>query len=197
MTSGNTHMQDEPTDRWSGEGASRSYAAPALPTLADFVRGHGRMTREEFLAAVEVPALVLNQATQGESTPSLVMTRTSTDGEEEARELHVAFLRKRPGSNSFSMMITLGRADNNDIVVKHTLISKFHAYFRTLGGSYTLVDAGSLNGTWIDGKRCAPERSYPLKSGAQLRFGEALVGEFMAPEELYALVRHTVDAGGA
>ena len=107
------------------------------------------------------------------------------------RSLRLAPLTKRPGANSFSMMITVGRTENNDIVLKHTMVSKFHAYFRTLGENFTLVDAGSLNGTWLDGKRCAPERSYPLKSGSQIKLGGAVIAEFMTPADLFQLVQES------
>jgi hypothetical protein len=180
---------DDPTASWEGSSATGPYSAPTLSTLAEFVRGHKLMSQDEFLAAVTVPYLVLNAAAMGESTPALVMTQTSEQLLGAAQELRVAPLAKRPGANTFSMMVTVGRTDNNDIVIKHTVVSKFHAYFRTVGDGYTLVDAGSLNGTWLDGKRCAPERSYPLKSGCQIKLGGAVVAEYMDPEDLYRLVQ--------
>lgn len=64
---------------------------------------------------------------------------------------------------TFPSMITVGRTDNNDLVVPDEQISKFHAYFRLVGERLELADAGSRNGTFVAGRRLAPEsESAPL-----------------------------------
>ena len=74
-----------------------------------------------------------------------------------------------PARNPFEAMITLGRAPNNDVVLACERISKFHAYVATdsIAKQSVLIDAGSANGTWLDGKKIergvreiiAPQRS--------------------------------------
>ena len=54
---------------------------------------------------------------------------------------------------TFPSMITVGRTDNNDLVVPDEQISKFHAYFRLVGGRIEVADAGSRNGTFVAGRR--------------------------------------------
>ena len=71
---------------------------------------------------------------------------------ENPKELAIAPLRKRPGGNAFTGMITVGRADNNDLVISDGTVSKFHAYFRRLGQRWTITDANSRNGTMVDGQ---------------------------------------------
>src|SRR5690242_2597304 len=65
----------------------------------------------------------------------------------------------------FPSMITVGRTQNNDIVVPDTAISKFHAFFRLDGKSVELADAGSRNGTFVDNRRLAPKQPVRLKAG--------------------------------
>jgi pSer/pThr/pTyr-binding forkhead associated (FHA) protein len=73
-----------------------------------------------------------------------------------------------------SGFITIGRTRNNDLVVRGASVSKFHAFVRFRGGSMLIQDAGSTNGTRVDGNS-VPKRgegdmvSVPL--GAHLEFG--------------------------
>ncbi|HEX6835590.1 MAG TPA: FHA domain-containing protein, partial [Polyangia bacterium] len=57
--------------------------------------------------------------------------------------------------STFPSMITVGRTDNNDLVVSDEQISKFHAFFRVFGERVELTDAGSRNGTFVGTKRLA------------------------------------------
>jgi adenylate cyclase len=51
-------------------------------------------------------------------------------------------------------LLTIGRTPPNDIVVAHPKVSRNHAMIRMLeAGEYYLVDVGSTNGTFLNGKR--------------------------------------------
>ena len=51
-------------------------------------------------------------------------------------------------------LMTIGRTPPNEIVVSHPKISRNHAMIRMLGqGEYYLIDVGSTNGTFLNGKR--------------------------------------------
>lgn len=72
----------------------------------------------------------------------------------------------------FRDIVTVGRTANNDIVLSHSMVSKFHAWFRTQeDGALVLVDAGSRNGTTLDGRRLTPKVPVEVSSGAVVRFG--------------------------
>jgi len=102
----------------------------------------------------------------------------------------VAALRKRPGANAFANMLTIGRARNNDIEVRASDASKFHAYLSTAapGDAWRLCDAGSSFGTFLNGERLTPREAVAVSYGAELRLGSVLMSLF-APAGLRAFLR--------
>jgi pSer/pThr/pTyr-binding forkhead associated (FHA) protein len=52
-------------------------------------------------------------------------------------------------------------------------VSRQHAAirYRASDGTLNVIDLGSANRTYLDGKMLIPHRPYPLQHGAQLRFG--------------------------
>lgn len=50
-------------------------------------------------------------------------------------------------------------------------ISRRHAVIRRTKGGYEITDLASTNGSWMNGMKLTPNRTYPLASGSQLRFG--------------------------
>ena len=86
--------------------------------------------------------------------------------------LHVFPLVKRDAANPFSMMITFGRAPNNDLHVELSQVSKFHGYFSQAGENWQVTDAGSTNGTFLDGVRLEHRRAVTVEPGAEVRLGE-------------------------
>ena len=65
---------------------------------------------------------------------------------------------------------TLGRGDDNDLVLAHEGISWHHAEIRHEAGAYQLVDRGSKNGTWLNGRRLAAHEPAPLAAGDVITF---------------------------
>ena len=49
--------------------------------------------------------------------------------------------------------LNIGRATDNDIVLQNPEVSKHHAHIETDGHNYILVDDGSANGVFVNGKR--------------------------------------------
>lgn len=60
-------------------------------------------------------------------------------------------------------VLTIGRADDNDIVVHSVHVSRHHAEVRWDGSRYLLQDLGSKNGTFLNGRRI--EGPQPLRPG--------------------------------
>jgi hypothetical protein len=81
-------------------------------------------------------------------------------------------LRKRvAGESVLSDRITVGRARNHDLVLRHSSVSKFHAWFETrTDGTMFVRDAGSRNHTFADGVPLG-EEPVELKPGQRIKFG--------------------------
>jgi class 3 adenylate cyclase len=74
--------------------------------------------------------------------------------------------------------ITMGRAEENDLVVKGTLISRLHARVELSRNKFILIDQ-STNGTFVIGKD--GEEAFVRRDSMQLR-GEGLIGLGKAPD---------------
>jgi hypothetical protein len=92
-------------------------------------------------------------------------------GDGPARGIEVYPLAKKPGA-PFADMITVGRTANNDVVVNDITVSRFHAFFRQRGAVWSVCDAGSKNGTSLDGTVLEARKERPIQSGQQLRVGD-------------------------
>jgi pSer/pThr/pTyr-binding forkhead associated (FHA) protein len=68
--------------------------------------------------------------------------------------------------------VSLGRARNNDIVLVDTSISKLHGHIAVAkDGTMTFTDAGSRNGTQVNGTKIASGETATVASGDKLTFG--------------------------
>lgn len=66
--------------------------------------------------------------------------------------------------------LSIGREEENDIVIDNSFISSFHAEFvRQEDGGYEVIDLKSSNGTFVNGKRVSRSR---VKGGDKISFGE-------------------------
>lgn len=72
--------------------------------------------------------------------------------------------------------LSVGRAEDNDIVVAEGLPSRKHAVISCSAEGVTLEDLGSSNGTFVNGERLEAARSVPLKAGDVIRFDIAEYG---------------------
>lgn len=64
---------------------------------------------------------------------------------------------------------SLGRGEDNDVVLGDPSVSERHARLRLSDGVWSVADLGSVNGTWVDGEPVQGE--LPLASGCSLRLG--------------------------
>lgn len=76
--------------------------------------------------------------------------------------------------NAFQTKLTLGRTTNNDIVLNHASVSRFHAWLQPDGSvdGWAVVDAGSKNGTILSGHKVISKRPHELQNGAKIRLGK-------------------------
>ncbi len=98
--------------------------------------------------------------------------------------------------NVFGMMITVGRAANNDIVIDASSISKFHAYFEQKEGTWCVRDADSSNGTSVSGEAVSKGESTPLIDGCEVQFARVTC-RFMEPASFHTLLEKEAARLGA
>ncbi|HXU70931.1 MAG TPA: FHA domain-containing protein [Polyangia bacterium] len=98
------------------------------------------------------------------------VSKTKTNAPPERGRPLVLPLRKV--QSTFPSMITVGRTDNNDLVVPDEQVSKFHAFFRLVGDRVELTDAGSRNGTFVGSvKLAARGGGAAVNRGDRFAFG--------------------------
>ena len=69
-----------------------------------------------------------------------------------------------------SLLTRIGRNQDNDIVLNHDRVSRYHAEILCEDQTLKIVDKGSRNGVWVNGQRV--KDSTELKSGDKLRIGK-------------------------
>jgi pSer/pThr/pTyr-binding forkhead associated (FHA) protein len=68
------------------------------------------------------------------------------------------------------MKITIGRSSRNAICLSDRFASRFHAEIKREGNQVLLIDAGSANGTFLNGERVTAP--IPLRPGVLIQIGE-------------------------
>jgi pilus assembly protein CpaF len=96
----------------------------------------------------------------------------------------IALAEKGGGSKRLSLdqeEVTVGRLDENDIVLNKGNVSKYHARFVFKGGKYIVVDLKSTNGTFINGKKIdAPK---VVKPADKIYIGDYIINLLDAENE--------------
>jgi hypothetical protein len=88
-------------------------------------------------------------------------------------QYHVVEIGKRGDlDGAFPERISVGRAANKDIVLRHMSVSKFHGWFELdeVFGLY-VVDAGSTNHTVVHTRQLIARAREPVPPGTGIRFG--------------------------
>ncbi len=75
----------------------------------------------------------------------------------------------RPISLGSQERLALGRAQDNDVVLNHPMVSRYHAELLRVGARLRLRDLKSVNGVYVDGQRVSGE--VQLRDGAQIQVG--------------------------
>lgn len=154
-----------------------------MKSLFSYVQKAKRLSREEFLQAHPHPMLVfapfqpiLEELERLETVPG------GTSGR--GRTPTAVPVRKGERAHAAGAMITIGRAENNDVCVRADAVSKFHAFISISAEEVTLGDAGSTNGTTVRGSPLPPRGRTKLFPGDELAFG-ALQATFHSPESFW------------
>jgi hypothetical protein len=85
----------------------------------------------------------------------------------------VAVDRIDPVPAEYSLMkdeISIGRGEDNDVVIPHASVSRQHARLMRRDGGFELMDLNSTNGSYVDDRQI--HGSVFLSAGSQLRLGD-------------------------
>jgi molecular chaperone DnaK (HSP70) len=80
-----------------------------------------------------------------------------------------------PNGNEISLcngVTKIGRGEGNDLQLNDLKASRFHAELNSDGENLAVVDLGSTNGTFINGKRLLPYQPETLAAGDEIIFGK-------------------------
>jgi hypothetical protein len=161
-----------------------------MQKLAKFLEEHSHLTEAELSSKFNHGFLVVSKTlSEKEESGRDFHTKLADDIKESLTSSYgntdIHPLVKREAGHTYSR-ITVGRTRNNDVVLDIEAISKLHAYFKlNRKGNYTVSDAGSTNGTWVDGTRLEKNQPVELRGGESIVFGNALEATFHTPVTLY------------
>ena len=86
--------------------------------------------------------------------------------------------------------VAVGRSPTGDIEVNDATLSQVHLVFmRGEDGEWTVRDAGSKNGSWLDDAQLKPGVPGKIVDGARIRAGQVHFS-FLKPAGMYARVKN-------
>jgi pSer/pThr/pTyr-binding forkhead associated (FHA) protein len=68
-------------------------------------------------------------------------------------------------------VVTIGRGSQNDLVLPDDSVSSTHARLEFQDEAWRITDLNSINGTYVESVRLAPQVPTPLSYGSTVRFG--------------------------
>jgi pSer/pThr/pTyr-binding forkhead associated (FHA) protein len=188
-------MADPHEELKTKEEEVEGFMSISLDDLAQELREHGvGAFREKYTC----PFLILTYNPQASTEGIEVLTaKTSSYDVQQATRRpveHTKGMRAaavyKSDRNLFESKVTVGRAKNNDIIIRERKISKLHSQFIPGDESHQLVDMGSSNGTVVNGIKLKEGKPHGLKSGDRIAVWRYIF-EFVEPEELIKLLLKT------
>lgn len=148
---------------------------------------------------LDVPVLLWEGSSFVKGTGQTLDFTTSGPGAGRPRGGDPLVFPLRKGSsktNAFVMGVTVGRTENNDLVLTDPSVSRFHAYFLrdSRKNTWRLVDAESRNGTWVGPMKLPPDGQAELQDQVRIRFGDVEM-TFLLPSSFFRYVDRLVVGG--
>jgi hypothetical protein len=109
-----------------------------------------------------------------------------------SNEWGIAHVAKRP-TNPFPERLTVGRALNCDIVIRVSFVSKVHVHLLLVGDAMHVRDAGSANGSKLQGTSLGSE-PVPIHDGDLLSLAD-LELELVSARRAHELLRKLAQSG--
>jgi hypothetical protein len=142
--------------------------------------------------SVTTPMLVFEATGDEHSGEAWALTGSASVGKLETGHDPVLFVvEKRAGvQNPFTMGVTLGRVETNDVSIDDSSVSRFHAWLQydERSNQWSLCDADSKNGTFVDGEALGARQRKVVYDGGIIRLGNAHL-RFLLPESVITRLR--------
>ena len=154
------------------------------PTVEEYVDAARKMEREAFCQHVGVSVLV---AVTPETGPTLQSNPTKIKTVEEIEAAHfqkqnldpsAMVLEIRPAQEAAKGRVSLGRSEDNDLVLQDDTVSSHHAIFTSENGQTAVEDQRSTNGSLINSGLLPPGWPIGLKDGDVVSFGDTSLAFF-------------------
>ncbi len=145
------------------------------------------LTHAEFVAAYPHLVLVEVEAQGAGAVPDLGVTERIDSNyiQRQSRATADARLLQVVPKGGGEGAVLVGRAPHCDLVIDHPSVSKEHARFTLAKSQLTLMDLGSTNGTFVNGRRLEPEETAPVRPDDALRFGKGTGFHVMDADGFY------------
>jgi len=171
-------------------------------TVLDYLELATKLGETAFCHQLQVPVLVVPVPDTGnsfQSCPTRVVPEEeqSSPNSRYTRLSHQAgLIELHPGQPNPEQRVTIGRSEDNDVVLQDGTVSSRHAaiLFDAHTASFALQDQESTNGTAINGRSVVPLRVTPIQDGDVLSFGDA-VFLFFTPSGFYQALREKLGLG--
>lgn len=131
---------------------------------------------------------------ESQSNTNLLLDGDDDEPAGRTASLAVVVYPLRPRDPAQGSMVTLGRESRQDVVIQDMSVSRFHAFAKPgPDGAWLLQDAGSTNGTMVNGESVLTAAAGPprrLKPGDNVRLGH-IEFTFTDARALRVFVRQT------
>lgn len=146
---------------------------PSMLRVELLVQAANLTSREKF-AAANAGLFLVAYSLESEAISFSTRLHASARGVALADDVTGVFQVAKSERNPYADRISVGRAANCDIVLRHASISKLHAHFKPgRGAEAELVDLGSRNGTRVNDRRLASNAPRVVAPGDVIQFGGA------------------------
>lgn len=143
-----------------------------MDELSRYAHDAVQMTEREFVRHHPYNVLLVDKAAFDDPTKSVPFDTVVIDTREVVEpESYVVFPIRKKAGNPWPERISLGRARNCDVVIRHNSISKLHAHFFVDGREFVFCDASSKNGSELNGRRLRAHERCRMQYGDVIGFG--------------------------
>lgn len=152
---------------------------PSLLRLDAFLEDRRMLNREQFTKKYSAPVLLIPLKPEGTLEDDgafrtqAVTAELQREAAVPASKLTAVIPIEKRMADPFQAFIWVGRESRCDVTLPFNSVSKLQAQFvKKPSGEFEILDAGSTNGTFIEGNRLEKNKPVMLRDSMLLRFGK-------------------------